>query len=232
MTSFVSAGLLIALVGGAPVAPAAPPDSASVDPLFQARVAECVAREWSVPPESVQLRWSDPAGAAASPSERIRLIGRGSDGWFAVAIDPDGLGAAALRVRAGVEDTVLVATRPLNLGSALRDGDLRAEVRLHWGPPSRDTDPRPAIGWEVRRPLATGEIVAWPAVVAPSVILSGQPVRMEWSRGGVRVVIEGIAINAARVGETVRVRATGRREPITGQATAPGTAVLCGGGTR
>jgi flagella basal body P-ring formation protein FlgA len=229
MTSFASAGLLIALVAGAP---AAPPDSASVDPLFEVRVAECVAREWNVPPESVHLGWSDPASASASPSERIRLIGRGSDGWFAVAIDPDGPGAAALRVRAGVDDTVLVATRPLNLGSTIRDGDLRAEKQLHWGPPSRRVDERPATGWEVRRPLATGEIVGWPAVVAPSVILSGQPVRMEWSRGGVRVLIEGIALNAARVGEIVRVRANGRREPIAGQATAPGTAVLCGGGTR
>jgi flagella basal body P-ring formation protein FlgA len=229
MTWSVSAGLLLGLLQ-ASAAPAS--DSMGVDPLLESRVAARIAQEWSVPPESIHLQWSDPAGASASPVADIRVVGRGSEGWFAVAVDPTGAGATALRVRAGVNDTVFVAARPLSLGSRLREGDLRKEVRLRWGPPRSRTAETAAPGWEIRRPLGAGDVVAWPAAIAPSVIAAGESVRLEWTRGLVRISVEGAALHAARLGEMVRVRVAGRRDPMTGQVTSPGTAVLCVGGAR
>lgn len=229
MTSFVSAGLLLGLLQASAGSPS---DSAGADPAIEARILTRIAQEWSVPPESLHLQWSDPAGASASPHADIRLIGRGTDGWFTIAVDPTGPDAAALRVRAGVDDTVLVAAKPLNLGARIREGDLRKELRLRWGPPRARDEETPGIGWEIRRPLAAGDVVAWPVAIAPSVITTGQMVRMEWARGLVRISVEGAALNTARIGETVRVRVAGRRDAISGQATAPGTAILCGGGAR
>ncbi len=229
MTLSGSAGLLLGLLQASP---ASASDSVGVDPLFESRVAARIAQEWSVPPESIHLQWSDPAGASASPAADIRVVGRGSEGWFAIAVDPNGPEAVALRVRAGVDDTVCVATRPLSLGSRIREGDLRMGVRLRWGPPRSRTAETAAPGWEIRRPLGAGDVVAWPAAIAPSVIIAGQSVRMEWTRGLVRISVEGAALNAARIGEMVRIRVAGRRDPMTGQVISPGTAVLCVGGVR
>jgi flagella basal body P-ring formation protein FlgA len=158
----------------------------------------------------------------------LRIIGRGTDGWFAVVFEPAGQ-SIAVRVRAGVEDTVVVAARPLAAGTYLAAGDLEREVRMRWGPPRFGAGGLPDVGWEVRRAIAAGTAVAAPAVSQPYVVAAGEPVRFVWQRGAVTISVGGVAMNAARVGDQVRARAQGRSGRINGIVTAPGVARLTRG---
>lgn len=229
MTSFVSwllAGLTpLLLTGRAGEAP--------VSRGLAARVAARIASAWRVPVGQVRLLWGH-SSCTGSPADEttFRVLGRGEDGWFVVVFDPAASAAVAVRVRAGVERPVMVASRSLPAGSRLADGDLREEMRVHWGVPASDSVPAPGSGWEVRRLLAAGEVVAAPAVAAPPLVYAGQPVKMEWQRGGVEVSVMGIALNNARRGETVRARLEERPARLTGTVVAPGTAVLVVGGAR
>jgi flagella basal body P-ring formation protein FlgA len=189
-------------------------------------VAERIAETWGVPASSVALQWGHvPDGLPVTDEVPFRLVGRGKGGWFAVVLEPPREDPVALRVRAGVRDTVWVATRPMSVGSRLQPSDLRADVRLTWGPPRGPAEP-PAAGWEVRRPLAKGDEVSWPSVVPPSVVAAGEEIQLEWSRGDVRVIVTGVALNSATQGGVVRVRVPGRSQPLRGVVVAPGSAVL------
>jgi flagella basal body P-ring formation protein FlgA len=198
-----------------------------------ARVASRIAETWKVPVGQVRLAWGRAAGPATFADDvPFRILGRGEDGWLVIVFDPAETGATAVRVRAGVERAVMVATRSLPTGAKLSDGDLREETRVHWGIPPTDSAVLPGVGWDVRRALAAGEVAEPPAVVAPPLVIAGQPVRLEWQRGGVQVSVVGIALNSARRGETVRARLEERPARLTGTVTAPGTAVLAAGETR
>jgi flagella basal body P-ring formation protein FlgA len=197
-----------------------------------ARVSTWLAREWGVPERAVRLEWGRLPGALPGGPLPFRVAGRGVAGWLVVVFDPSSRDAVALRLRAGVEDTVLVAARPLAAGARLTAADLQPESRVCWGPPASSSEPRPGPGWEVRRALAAGEALARPAVAPPALVEAGQPVRLVWGGGAVQVSVVGIALNRARQGELVRARVEGRSDRLVGTATAPGTALISSGGVR
>lgn len=225
MTSFVSALITAMLCFSCAVEA----DSAAPADLSQ-RVSETIADEWGAPPSSVEIEWGHVPQAVSTASEiPFRLTGAGVGGWFSVVVELSRGDRLALRVRAGVRDTVWVAARPLGMGTRLDAGDLIPEVRLHWGPPRPHAVP-PAEGWEVRRPLSKGDEVAWPAVTAPAMVSAGDEIRVEWSRGDVRVVVTGVALNSAARGGVVRIRVPERSGSLQGVVVAPGRAILREGG--
>ena len=226
MTSFVS----WLLAGLTPLLLAGRAGDAPVSRSLASRVAARIADAWRVPVEQLRLTWGRSSGTD-SPSEdtTFRVLGRGEDGWFVVVFDPAAHEAMAVRVRAGIERPVMIASRSLPAGSRLAEGDLREEMRVHWGVPAADSVLAPGTGWEVRRPLVAGEVVAAPAVAPPPLVFAGQPVKLEWQRGGVEVSVMGIALNNARRGETVRARLEERPARLTGTVVAPGTAVRVAG---
>lgn len=219
MNSFAKALLLALLAGGATAAPADVPAGMAGELRAQ------VAQEWGVAPERLWIEWGQLAVSGTALENAVpRLVGRGADGWFTAVLEVPGSDPVAFRFHGGVLDTVWVAARALARGVRLGDGDRRAEVRPLWGPPAGEARVAPALGWETRRPLAAGEILAWPAVVAPAVIATRDPVRLEWRRGGVSVMLEGVALGPASVGESVRVRVEGRARPISATVIGPGRA--------
>ncbi|MGE0351707.1 MAG: flagellar basal body P-ring formation chaperone FlgA [Gemmatimonadales bacterium] len=211
----------LAVPAAAQQLPAAPP------PAIELAVAQRIADDWAVPPGRIQLAWgrSERWPAAAVP---FRLVGRGTDGWFTVVFNPDDRNAAAVQLRAGVRDSVPVAARAVRSGTTLAPEDIKVEERVHWG---ASTSPRAdaAPGWEVRRTIAAGEEITWPAVVPPAVIEAGAPVTLSWERGGVRITVNGTALNSARLGESVRARIEGRTGSVVATANGAGTALLAGG---
>jgi len=223
VASFASLFVLLQLVAPAP---AAVPDSAA------ACVSTWLAHEWGVSERAVHLEWGRLSDALPGGAVPFRVTGRGVAGWLVVVFDPPGRDAVAVGLRAGVEDTVLVAARPLAAGTRLDPADLRPESRVCWGPPAPPSESRPGPGWEVRRALATGEVLARPAVAPPTLVVAGEPVRLVWAEGGVQVSVVGIALNRARLGELVRARVEGRSDRLVGTATALGTAVISSGGDR
>jgi flagella basal body P-ring formation protein FlgA len=225
MPSFASLVVLLQLGVAAPPA-ATVPDSAA------ACVSAWLAREWGVSERAVRLEWGRLPGALPGGTLPFRVSGRGVAGWLVVVFDPSGRDAVAVRLRAGVEDTVMVAARPLAAGTLLDAADLRPEPRVRWGPPTPPSGSRPGPGWEVRRALATGEALACPAVAPPTLVVAGEPVRLVWAEGAVQVSVVGTALNRARQGESVRARVEGRPGRLVGTATAPGTVVISSGGNR
>jgi flagella basal body P-ring formation protein FlgA len=202
------------------------PGPAAVPAALAERVAARIAAAWSVPPAALRLAWG--ALPVLTADDSVRVVGSGADGWFIVEL---AAGARAVRVRAGVEDTVAVAARPLAAGVRLAAGDVAAAPHVTWGPPVPPRE-RPGAGWEVRRTLAAGETLVRPAVLPPPLVAAGDPVRLVWQQGGVSVVMEGIALNGARRDEVVRARIQGRSARLAGRAIAPGVVELGTGGDR
>lgn len=197
----------------------------AVPDALHARVVAAVAERWSVAAASVRLDWSTfhPRHPIAE-NATFRLLGAGDDGWFAVVFESTGAPAEAARLRAGLEDSVAVATRPLVANATLADGDLVKQARVRWQSPSRAriATTGAAVGWRTRRALAKGDALEGLAVAPPAAVTAGAPVRLEWSRGDVAIQLAGTALNTAAIGEAVHVRVDGRPGQTSGIATAPG----------
>ena len=227
MTSSASVALALGLAAGLP-APGGL--SLPVPGALATRVAARIAEQWGVPAGGIALEWGrTPADMSLAPEGPFRLAGRGLDGRWIVVFEA-ATSATAVRVRAGVVSETPVAARALVAGSTLAASDIRTEPLRHWGPPPAHDQPLPSAGWRVRRALAEGEPLAWPAVSAPAWIAAGEPLALGWDRGGVRVSLQGTALNAAGAGEAVRARANGRSLPLAGLMVAPGVASLGKGG--
>ncbi len=222
-----SSGSLIVLgfLASAAVAQTAPPLPDPVPPVLGGRVAAGVARMWDVEPEAVRLTWGRlPVSAVLTDDAPFRFLGRGEGGWFVVLFSPKGQPAAAARVRAGVADSVAVASRPLGIGARLASEDLSFRPEIHWGAPDVRPERRAALGWVVRRALAVGEALESPLVAPPTMVEAGRPIRVLWSGGAVTVAIDGVALNAAALGQPVRVRTVSRTGMLRGTVTGPGEA--------
>ncbi len=202
--------------------------------VLSGRVADRIASAWSVPGSSIRLEWGHhSASVPLSPQAPFQLLGKGTGGWFVVVFDPTTAEASAVRVRAGVEQPVAVASRTLASGESLVAGDLKEEVRLHWGAPTRSNEATvPGPSWQMRRGVAAGEVVSSLAAAPPPDVLPGESVRFEWRTGDVEVSVVGIALHAARRGERLRARLEERPTRLEGTVTAPGRATLESGAAR
>lgn len=220
--------LALALAAGPAAAQTVVPEPA-VPEALAARVAQAVGDAWAADAAGIVLEWGRRTGGPLETDTPFKLLGRGDDGWFVVTFSPAGAHAEAVRLRAGVRDSIPVAARAVRAGARLVPEDIVLAARHAWGPPARHV--RPGPGWEVRRALAAGDPLTGSAVVPPSVVNAGDPVRFVWARGGVSVAVEGVALNAARIGEPVRGRVEGRTGPLNGIVTGPREARLMDGGS-
>jgi flagella basal body P-ring formation protein FlgA len=189
------------------------------------RVAESVGELWQVPLANLRVSWGlAPAVQTLDPDTPFRLLGRGADGWFAVVFVPANRPEIGARLRAGVVMEVPVAARSVRAGSRLVEDDVRLEQRVRWGAPVRGNEAIVGPGWLVRRSLDAGAPLAPPSVSPPPMVDIGHSVRAVYSTGSVQVSIEGVALNAAALGEPVRIRTTGRIGLVRGIVTGPGEA--------
>ncbi len=200
-----------------------------VSPAVEGRVRAGVAARWRVEGTRVELAWARP-GCGVRDDAEVSLGGGGREGWLAVTFLSPGAPPQVVRVRAGLRVATAVAASELASGALLRADDIAWQERTVWGPPRGSAPESAALpGWRVRRPLAAGEPLAWPAVVAPPVIGLGSPVTLVWEQYGVRVTRPGVAMNGAVTGGWVRVRVEGRADRVVGRATATGEVSLAGG---
>lgn len=224
--------LLFGLLLPIGIAAQPPADSATVSPALHRRVAEAVANQWNVLPDDVELEWGRIRnGESIADDTAFRLLGRGTDGWFAVHFEPRTRPPLAVRLRAAFVDTVPVASRSLAAGTALAAGDIAFAELARWGPPTK-RGIGPAIGWRVRRAVAAGEPLGLPKIAPPFLVRAGRAVRLVWSSRSIRIVIEGVAANDAVLGGEVRVRLSDRRGNARGVVTGSGTADFMGMITR
>lgn len=197
----------------------------------ESRVRDGIAARWRVEAARVEMSWARPSGAVRDDAG-VSLGGGGREGWLAVTFHSPGAPAQVARVRAGVRMPVAVAARDLAIGARLEPADIAWSTRTVWGPPHTDArvgPGSPEAGWLVRRPIAAGELLAWPALTPPQAVQAGAPVTLVWEQDGIRVTRQGLATNGAMRGGWVRVQVEGRADRIVGRATATGEVRLVGG---
>lgn len=216
MSSSASLALFALVLAATPVSA-----QATVPAPLAAAVGGAIASRWSVDSSRIRLEWGSVPGAASlSAGMPFHLLGKGDDGWFVALFEPVAGSPVAIRVRAGALDSVSVATRALGSDVELAASDLRRDARVRWGSPATN-GATPAEGWRTRRPLAAGEAFTAATAAPPQVVRAGDAVRLEWSRGGVLVALDGIALGSAALGQIVRVRIAERGGQRSGRVTGP-----------
>jgi flagella basal body P-ring formation protein FlgA len=125
-------------------------------------------------------------------------------------------GASAWRlfvpVRVIEQVQVVVARRSLAAGEVLEAGDLDTRTQASTSLPyDYVSDPAQAIGLTLRRTVPAGTLLAPAALVQPEVVERGALVTLVSGAGGISVKSEGVALEAARVKQRVRVRSPSGR---------------------
>jgi flagella basal body P-ring formation protein FlgA len=131
--------------------------------------------------------------------------------------------AAAAAPRGNVE--VLTYARSLAAGEIVQPQD------LVWGkaaaaPADAPSDADAVIGLAARRPLRAGAAVASRDVAAPLVVKAGETVTVTFASEGIALALEGRAMAAGGVGETINVQNTASKKLIQAVVTGPGQAVV------
>lgn len=222
MISFARA-MLATVLASSPVAAREP--AAPVPSGLAASVSAAVAALWATDAPAIRLEWGAiPSAVALSDTTPFRLTGKGAGGWLVALFRPAGRSAVAVRVRAGVVDSVMLAARPLAAGVTLEEADLRPATAVRWGPPRGET--RPGAGWITRRAVFTGDELGPSTVMAPQLVHAGDQVRVVWRQGPVTVALDGVALSSAALGETVSVRLAQRGGQRRGTVSGPGSVRL------
>lgn len=173
----------------------------------------------------VRIEW---AGSSARLAEGDSLVGvrDGIDGWTSATVARGG-DRLAVRLRAWTRTVARLAARPLAAGTRLAAADVVDDTL--WTPWSAARSrPCAALGWEVRRPLARGARLEWPAVAPLTAVAAGEHVFATWERGGVAVRLEGTALEGARAGRPLRFRTSNGDRTLAAVAVAPGEVRLSG----
>lgn len=213
----ISSAELVALASFVVAAPAD-----TVPAAFEERVRLEVAARWRVDAERLRFAWGlVPTRARLDSIVSLRVAGESADGWMVVVATPGRGAPLAIRVHAGMLDRVTIAARALAAGQVLSADDLASDERIRWGAPKAAAS---FVGFETRRAVAAGDALGPALLVAPRMIAAGDAVTLVWARGGVRMEAEGVALTAARLGETVYARVGGNR--LAGTVTGPGAARL------
>lgn len=176
-----------------------------------------IARAWGVSPARVHVQRSDSGRLGPIAVKAFRLFGGGADGRFILVFtEPTPRSPRSIRLRAGLRDTVIVASGPLARGRVLQKGDYVPALTVLWGPPA-PIGAHPSEGWTLRRSVATGERIAPFWVSPPEVVAKGSAVHVRWVRGSVTVSAEGTALHAAPLDAPVLVRLANRRGTVRGR---------------
>jgi len=129
---------------------------------------------------------------------------------------------AAPAARGNVE--VLTWSRSINAGEIVQPQDL-TWAKMAGAPADAPADADAVIGLAAKRPLRAGSAVSQRDVSAPQVIKAGDIVTVTWSDGYVTLTMQGKAMRAATLGDTVLVQNPVSKKVIEALATGPGQAV-------
>ncbi|MES2305386.1 MAG: flagellar basal body P-ring formation chaperone FlgA [Gemmatimonadota bacterium] len=212
------------LLLSASVLAAGTPADTTVPEAFAVRVRTAIAARWKTGAERLRLEWGLIASRSRLDSATaVRVAGEGSDGWLVIVAERIGAAPIAVRVHAGMIDSVVVTARALEPGHLVSADDIVTEQRIRWGAPPKSTTTT-IVGWEVRRSVRAGEPLQGLMLQAPKMIAPGDAVTLRWHRGAVALEVEAVALTAARLGEVVYARAGSSR--LAGTVTGPNAARL------
>lgn len=105
---------------------------------------------------------------------------------------------------------VRVAARQLPRGTVLTDRDMVVAPDSPSATVALDGTPVSA-GWVTRRMVRAGEALRAPAVAPAPLFSANRPVRFVVKRDGIQMSIDGVALIAASLGDTIPVRLGAKR---------------------
>jgi flagella basal body P-ring formation protein FlgA len=125
-------------------------------------------------------------------------------------------------VRAANDATALVLVRNVQPGEVLAAADFEVAARSSASLPyGYLADAEQAVGQAMRRMQTAGSVLTASALVAPEVIRRGELVTLTSGAGSVTVKSEGVALEAARLNQRLKVRSASGRV-VEGTAEGPG----------
>lgn len=154
------------------------------------------------------LDWSNPNGVR-------RIIVRSGSG--------SGGGAQAAVSRGNVE--VLAYARSLATGDIVQPEDL-VWIKAAAGPSDAPNDADALIGMTAKRPLRQGAAASLRDVSTPQVIKAGDIVAVTYEDAGVSLTLQGKAMAAGAVGESLMVQNTASKKIIETVVTGPGSTAV------
>lgn len=120
---------------------------------------------------------------------------------------------------------VLTYTRSLGAGEIIQPTDL-AWTKAVGAPGDAPTDADQVIGQMTKRPLRAGAVVLAHDVAAAIVIKAGDLISVSYDADGVSLTLQGKAMAAAGIGETIAVMNTQSKKIVQAVVSGPGQAVV------
>jgi flagellar basal body P-ring formation protein FlgA len=140
-----------------------------------------------------------------------------------MAQGPAGQPGAPAAARGNVE--VLTYARSLMAGDIVQPSDL-VWAKMAAAPADSPTDAEAVIGQAAKRPLRAGAVVQARDVGAAQVIKAGELVTVSYDNDGVSLSMQGKAMAAAGVGETLAVQNPASKKIVQTVVTGPGQAAV------
>lgn len=164
------------------------------------------------------------AGAVQLAARRAGLDWANAEGIRRIVVraGSDG-GASAPVARGNVE--ILTYARSLSAGEMVQPQDV-VWAKAAAAPSDAPRDADAVIGMAAKRPLRAGAAVSNRDVSAPQVIKTGDAVTVIYEAGGVSLALEGKAMGAGGIGDTIAVQNTASKKIIQATASGPGQAVV------
>lgn len=198
--------------------PAPPPgQTLAMDPAFIISTARSAGVVVAIPLDAPVLVKRLAGGAPSAAAARSAPAARSAQPARTLTPTPAG------QMPGQVPGQVLVLVRDVARGDVISADDLdwadAAAARL------RGIDQLDAVaGMEARRSLRAGQPVLATDIRAPAVIRKGDPVKLVYATGGVRISVDGVAQNEAAMGEGVRILNTYSRRTVDAVAAGAGEA--------
>jgi flagella basal body P-ring formation protein FlgA len=163
--------------------------------------------------------------AVQAAARRAGLDWANAEGLKTIVVSGGAAGAPAAAAAARGNVDVLTYARNIAAGEVIAPED------LVWGkaaaaPSDGPRDPDAMIGLAARRPLRAGAAALAHDVSAPQVIKAGEIITVTFEADGIALSLQGKALAAAGVGETLNVENTQSKKTIQALAIGPGQAVV------
>jgi flagella basal body P-ring formation protein FlgA len=163
------------------------------------------------------------AGAVQIAARRAGLDWSNSNGVRRIIVRQGSDGAVAGASRGNVE--VLAYARSLATGEMVQPEDL-VWIKAAAGPSDAPRDADDLIGMTVKRPLRQGAAASLRDVSTPQVIKAGDIVAVTYEDDGVALTLQGKAMAAGAVGESLMVQNTASKKIIETVVTGPGSTAV------
>jgi flagella basal body P-ring formation protein FlgA len=163
------------------------------------------------------------AGAVQIVARRAGLDWSNSNGVRRIIVRQGSDGAVAGASRGNVE--VLAYARSLATGEMVQPEDL-VWIKAAAGPSDAPRDADDLIGMTVKRPLRQGAAASLRDVSTPQVVKAGDIVAVTYEDDGVALTLQGKAMAAGAVGESLMVQNTASKKIIETVVTGPGSTAV------